>query len=287
MTNNSSSEKKKCAPGNTFKDGSCIPLDLLIKMAEAYNNHTDLDDKINLNHKLETINQSKYKKYLLKQFSNRLGEVCNNQKCWLKQKFINDINKKYKFYLKKLTFKPKSPQGKFTWLNTTNINDVMVQYEHDNNDFKFLGAVPIDFDDLPELGIKDLNFEKLKNDNISKLGAVFNLDTHDQPGSHWVAMYSDLKNKKVYFFDSYGTRPDARISKFMRRIGKNIENNSLKNIDIRHNTHRHQYKNSECGVYSLNFIIRLLKGESFDKVVKEKTDDDKMNNCRKIYFTKE
>ena len=25
---------------------------------------------------------------------------------------------------------------------------------------------------------------------------------------------------------------------------------------------RHQFKNSECGVYSMNFIIRLLNGES-------------------------
>ena len=279
-------EEKVCAPGNKFQNGSCIPLDLLIKMAESYNEE-NIENKIALKHGLETMNQKKYKKYLLGEFQKRLGNVCDSQKCWVKQKFIKNMNKELKFYLKKLTFKPKSPQGKFTWLNTTNINDVMLQYEHDNEDFKFLGAVPIDFDDLPELGIKNLNFKKLKENNISKLGAVFNLDKHDQPGSHWVALYSDLNKKQVYFFDSYGIRPHERISKFMRRIGYNIEGGNLKNMDIRHNKYRHQYKNSECGVYSLNFIIRLLKGESFDKITKEKTDDDTMNDCRKEYFIKD
>ena len=48
---------------------------------------------------------------------------------------------------------------------------------------------------------------------------------------------------------------------------------------------RHQYKNSECGVYSMNFIIRLLNGESFKNITENKTLDDPMNRCRDKYFT--
>ena len=59
------------------------------------------------------------------------------------------------------TFRPDGPEGKFEWLNTIHINDVMSQYEKKYNDFKFFGAVPIDFDDLPFLGIKDINFNEL------------------------------------------------------------------------------------------------------------------------------
>ena len=34
---------------------------------------------------------------------------------------------------------------------------------------------------------------------------VINLDEHDQPGSHWVAVYDD--GDKVEYFDSFGVRP--------------------------------------------------------------------------------
>mgnify|MGYP006897233767 CR=1 FL=1 len=60
--------------------------------------------------------------------------------------------------IKDNTFRPKGPQGKFEWLSTVDINKVMEQYHHSHPDFKFLGAVPIDFDDLPVLGIKKIDF---------------------------------------------------------------------------------------------------------------------------------
>ena len=54
--------------------------------------------------------------------------------------------------------------------------------------------------------------------------------------------------------------------------------------DVRFNKIQHQFKNTECGVYSINFIIRLLGGETFDDIVNNITNDDKMNACRKTYF---
>ena len=35
-------------------------------------------------------------------------------------------------------------------------------------------------------------------------------------------------------------------------------------LNVEYNRNRHQFKNSECGVYSINFILRLLEGESFE-----------------------
>ena len=55
-------------------------------------------------------------------------------------------------------------------------------------------------------------------------------------------------------------------------------------FDVRYNKIQHQFKNSECGVYSMNFIIRLLNNESFDHIVNNITKDDKMNDCRNAYF---
>ena len=274
---------KVCAPGTNFLAGSCIPLDLLVEMANSYNNKNK--NKIKLYKNLDTLNPKKYKNYLVKQFKNRLSDICKDQKCWVKQNFVNDLKKEMTHYLKKLTFRPSGPNGKFTWLNTLNVNNVMHQYENKHDDFKFYGAVPIDFDDLPELKIKNINFNDLeKKEKISKLGFVFNLDESWKSGSHWVALHSDLKKGQVYFFDSYGIRPEKRIRSLMRRIERYMREKGIKNPDVNYNKVRHQYKNSECGVYSLHFIIKMLEGNSFNDVTQNIVSDDDINKCRKIYF---
>lgn len=275
----------RCAPALSFQNGSCMPLDILIDMASAYNNYRP-KNSIALSSKVETLNPTRYKRYLVKEFQIRLDDICDSQRCWVKQAFINNMNDDTRKKLKYYTFRPKGPQGKFTWLNTINLNNVMRQYQEKFKDFKFLGAVPIDFDDLPSLGIKSLDFHQLRNNNTNRLGSIFNLDEHYKDGSHWVSMFSNLNTGCVYFFDSYGLRPDPRIRKFMRRIARFCESVLPKStLDVQYNHHRHQYKNSECGVYSINFIVRLLNGETFEDITVNKTSDKDINKCRQVYFT--
>ena len=197
----------------------------------------------------------------------------------------------------KNTFRPRGPHTGTKWLSTTDIDNVMNQYHQEFDDFFFLGTVPLDFEDIG-MGFEDLNLDRLLKDNKNRLGMVINLDTHDKSGSHWVGLYSDLKKKQIYFFDSYGHKPEKKIQKFMNRLKKwmnktyGINNDSegklfsSEDIDIRYNRKRHQYKNSECGVYSMNFIIRLLRGEGFSKIENSRVIDDEINKCRKVYFSK-
>jgi hypothetical protein len=299
-------EHEKCAPGKKFEQGSCFTIDQLLDMANAYNNMILL--KL-IESTLGPIKISNSKIELLKQLNDRLKDKCgdNNQICWIKQSFIQRTLKKDDIINN--TIRPSGPQGRFTWLSTSNIDNVMKQYHERYPDFKFMGTVPLDFDSFPQLGFINIKLDKMVKDGITKLGAVFNLDYHYQSGSHWVAMYSDLKHGKIYYFDSYGKPPELEIKKFVKRITKwyvkkheknnieiddtetfmcqkeknNIEKNSL--MDIRYGTLRHQYKNSECGVYSMNFILRLLKGETFDEINGSRLSDDKVNECREVYFT--
>jgi hypothetical protein len=37
----------------------------------------------------------------------------------------------------------------------------------------------------------------------------------------------------------------------------------------------------------MNFILRLLKGESFFDITNNITKDDDVNKCREVYFTNE
>ena len=53
---------------------------------------------------------------------------------------------------------------------------------------------------------------------------------------------------------------------------------------MKYNKQKHQRGGSECGVYSMNFILRLLRGDTFDKISSKEIKDNKMNKCRKVYF---
>ncbi len=275
---------KVCAPNKVFEDGSCFTLNAVILMANAYNEENP-DNKIVLNPKFETLHPHKYKKYLIKQMKNKMKKVCDNQKCWTQQGFMRHISRTNKEDIEKYTFRPDGPGGKFEWLNTLHIDEVMEQYEKKYPDFKFLGAVPMDFDELPVLGIKNLNFNQLLKEGKTKIGIIYNLDEHWKSGSHWVAGFADLKEGKIYYFDSYGSRPEKRVRAFMNRINRFCQSNGIKITDVDYNRKRHQFKNSECGVYSINFIVRLLKGKSFQEICDNPIPDEKINKCRMKYFT--
>lgn len=275
----------KCAPSKNFENGSCIPLNLLIAMAEAYNEDNP-ENKIKLWPTMETLRASKYKKYLLSQFKNRIKH-CTNQKCWTKEGFIKKLNEKAKEELKNNTFAPSGPEGKFEWLNTSNIEEVVKQREAVYPDFKFLGAVPMDFEDIEAFGIKDIDFKKLMNQGKNRFGLVINTDNHDQPGQHWISLFFDLRKGQVYFSDSYGIEPPKRVLEFMRKIAKFMRNDlGIKKPDVNYNKLQHQKGDSECGVYSINWILRLLRGDSFEELTTKRLDDDLVNQCREHYFSK-
>lgn len=276
---------KRCAPAVSFDSVSCIKLSLLIELANAYNKDVSRDDTIKLYANLETLNPHKYKKYIVRELKRRVGNKCTTQKCWTEQSFVNKLNKKAREELQKYTFRPEGPNGKFEWLNTFNIDDVMKQYELKYNDFKYLGTVPMDFDELPRLNLSKTDYAKYYKNGTTKFGVIFNLDESWKSGSHWVAMYADMKSGDVLYFDSYGIAPEKRVRKLMRSITSEIQKvNPSAQIRSDYNRIRHQYENSECGVYSVNFILRMLRGDGFDKICKDKVPDREINKCRTQYF---
>lgn len=300
---------KKCAPNKIYKDGSCMPIESLIKIAKKWNIKNK--DKINI---IED------KQYLVNELDSKLQNKCSNQLCWLRLDLVKELEDNED--LLNNTFRPLGPKGKYDWLSTTDIDNVIAQYQEKYPEFLFLGAVPYDFEDLKFLGLSNLNFKELEEENKYKIGMVINLDEHYKGGSHWVALYTNLLTNQIYFFDSVGKKPRKRIKKFINKIIKylyykkynkklfiqsiyeklknynklsnsdrkhffntNIEiQNLINNFDIRHNHVQHQFKDSECGVYSINFITRLVSDEPFDNVMNNIITDDEMNNFRKEYF---
>ena len=59
----------------------------------------------------------------------------------------------------------------------------------------------------------------------------FNFDEHWKSGSHWVGMYVNLIKNEIYYFDSYGKRPEKRIRKFINRICKWCYKKNIMNLE--------------------------------------------------------
>ncbi len=279
---------QKCAPGKKFTEGSCFTLEDLKEISIKYNeNYVDKIDIDNLHTKRAIL------KELIPRFKKTFG--CDDQICWLSKAPVRAAG----HHIRNYTFRPNGPKKQFEWLSTQDIESVMKQYEKVHTDFKFLGAMPSDFDELSIYETTDLVFAELEK-TTPKLGAIINLDTHDQSGSHWVAFYANLKTNCIYYFDSFRKQPQNRVRKFITRLlgymATKQQDTKLdveeflkrykksKDYDIRYNKVQHQYKNSECGVYSLNFIIRLLEGETFDRIVNNITTDETMNKYRQYIF---
>ena len=277
---------EKCAPGIDFKEGSCFTVDQLKKMSLKINNFENKN----------IISIEDNKKNLLKQLNKYFDNKyrCGDQKCWIATDIIKDLNDDE---ISLYTFRPDGPSKGYEWLSTTDINRVLKQYENIYEEFISYGAVPSDFEHIgmSRSEIKDegnrlfmmkeeFRFENLDKINKSKFGVVVNLDTSGKSGSHWVALYVDLKKGDIFFSDSVGNAPNKYIKAYIERISKFLSNKGI-TPNIKINKTRHQTKNSECGVYSINFILRLLKGETFEEISNNKLDDDLVNLCRDIYFT--
>jgi peptide methionine sulfoxide reductase MsrB len=194
----------------------------------------------------------------------------NDQTCW-----AGDDEE-----LVQKAFKPVVPDGKFTWLNTTNIQHVMEQFENKYPDFKYLGTVAIDFEDYHD-DFKNFEMSKYLNLKKKRFGAVFNTDKHYQSGQHWIAFFVDADKGEINFFDSYGkARPvPPEVDHFAERL---VEQGKNHGIDFKYSQNKTvmQKKNSECGVYSMYFLKKRLDGVPFEKFTKNPISDDKVQKYR-------
>ena len=243
---------------------------------------------------------------------NRLSN-CDKEDCWLSEIQNNELRKKIDDYV----FSPDSPprwddnsNEENTWLYSDDFLKIFYQYEKRYKCFKFIGPSAIDFDKKPtsfngqcvENDLCNFSLKDQLENKITKIGIVFNLDKHDEDGSHWVSMFINIKQGFIFYFESQiinDKKEDvpSEVSIFKDRIikqGKELQNP----IDFTFYTTNklHQHGNTECGMYSLYFIITLLtekinnKHVPFEKLLKlfrkKRIPDKYINEYRKIYFNK-
>ncbi|MGV8131482.1 MAG: Ulp1 family isopeptidase [Candidatus Pacearchaeota archaeon] len=97
----------------------------------------------------------------------------------------------------------------------------------------------------------------------NKFGFIMNLDTSDQPGSHWVALYIDLvDNCEINYYDSFAEEPSEL---FLQEIKKLIDAHDLDYyLKMKINRIKQQAENSAlCGFHAIRFLIDRFEGKPF------------------------
>jgi len=225
----------------------------------------------------------------------RFASVCNTEKCWMRQKFVEG---KLSYDITKYTFAPEAPKSwkhkPNDWLTSNDIINVMKHFENHYNDFIFIGPSPIDFD--TKLMYDDCVWEELCRFNLQKIltkrkkriGIIFNTHPHTKDGEHWVSMFIDMTAQPhpfVFYFDSNGDPMKPQIKTFAERI---IDQGHNMNTDIKlyqNHPKEHQQGDSECGVYCLYMITELLSGrKQYNFFLDHTVKDEEMEKFRHIYF---
>jgi hypothetical protein len=316
-----------CAPGKELLDGNCLTLETTIEIVKAFN-RVHPDKPISL--EIPSYQQSQYqksadknrfyRKVLLNEIGKRLKGVCQTGDCWKLHEFVNQLPDAVRSDLLDKTYRPHGPGGTFKWMGTSNLEEVMRQYENLYPDFHFLGAVPADFDYFENPGPYDIPYSKLKEDSklhdddkddtkglvanlkaktgfpieylnyllkkgYRRFGIIFNTDEHDEPGQHWVAAYADFHKAATYYFDSVANSPDERFKALLTRFMTLMKAHGNHNPSYERNEIQFQYKNTECGVYSVNFVTRMTGGkESYEDIVSHPYSDDQIQLCRGVLW---
>jgi hypothetical protein len=266
-----------CSPNNNKKNSyTCFNRKSLVKIANAYNSK-------NKNNKIKLV---KNNKSLWNNIRSKLNKKCDKEWCWIDQDFIKEMNDKE---IQEHTFIPKAPKSwksnKYEWLSTTDINEVMKQYEKKYTDFLFVGPVPLDCYAGSKLSceLTNINVKKIFKSGINKLGVVYNLDYSFMTGSHWVSLFVNKDHKTITYFDSTGASPPDEIANLMIFFQNEFKKLNI-NLRSGYSKKQHQYGNTECGVYSMNYIIESLKGKKLYQINKKRIPDKIMNNMRKHLY---
>ena len=226
--------KKYCSPKSLEENNgsdSCLNRKLLEKLAKILNENPNcdtIDCKIAIDNLYDNVcsNMSK--------ISN-----CKSEYCWITVQDIVDKLKSDEIDEFKDYFRPQLPEewkdDKHAWLSTTDIDDVLEQYDNAHNDFTYLGAHPIDAHKCsvsPE--VCKISIPDLLKKNQHKVGIVFNTDYSDGEGEHWVSFYLDLKGDNrdgipsAYYFDSAADRPQKEIFKLVKKLKKQAKKKRYK-----------------------------------------------------------
>jgi len=300
----------KCSPSRRAKMGNnkrCVSMTEMKSIAALYN--SGLQEQLKVQGDIggaKPIHPEAFasEDALAAALNDRLSKSgCKDDACWIEQPFVKSSGDLYRKLSK--NFIPRMPatwkkRGKEReWLDTYDILSVMKQFEDKHSSyFSFLGVFPVDFATKGVCSLQmmcDFNLERLREKGKTSFGMVLNLDKHNEPGSHWVSIFCsidrDSRKHGICYYDSGGVKPPIEINNFMKTVHDQV--NEPQSFKPRYNPNKHQYQNTECGIFSMLFIIFCLENphrnySEVRKILHDKKDkkDNGIHAYRSLLYRK-
>lgn len=202
---------------------------------------------------------------------------CNSESCLYKKVdvlSVDDLEER---------FKKEGPWNSTAWLSNEDIDEnVLEQWTKKFPRFKHITFQMRDFESRKS-ELARLNWLELAKEYDS-LGCALNTDRTGGPGEHWTAFYVDFKNHTVEYFDSGGTTPLKEFSDFAINTADILSESGKKYTDEIVCKIEHQKENTECGVYTLYYILSRLHGVPFKAFEFKRVPDDMMVEFRKYLW---
>jgi Ulp1 family protease len=178
------------------------------------------------------------------------------------------------------------------WLSSDDIEHLEKQFTKVFSNYHYVGTFPIDFDKKSQTGsclvsaLCSMNIRELYNKGFTQFGLIFNTDVSTGPGEHWIALFCDvspeLEYPRITYFDSYAHKPEKEIQRLMKRWKEQWDSTKVHSqpMKMTYNNTRHQYQDSECGMYCLYFHYCCLLNLSMSETI----PDDVVRGFRGMLF---
>jgi hypothetical protein len=217
--------------------------------------------------------------------------VANEAEIYENRSFQNYIGYTRAKKILNLEFKPPGPANGTALLDNFNIDETLQRWAHIANDefgkkFYHIPFQMIDFDktgtELSKLDISDL----IKK-GYDSFGVVLNTDVSSGRGIHWFCLYGDLRADPVRleYFNSSGYPPKPEVQVWLERQIINLKKSGI-NAEYVYATggRQIQYSKTECGVWSLVYILSRLTDHPFHWIAQVGANDEDMISFRARLF---
>lgn len=180
-------------------------------------------------------------------------------------------------------FKKTGPWNSTEWLSNEDIDqNVLQDYEKKFPRFKHIEFQMRDFESRRG-ELAKLNWLELAK-HYDCLACALNTDRSGGAGEHWTAFYVDFIGGTVEYFDSAGQKPLKEFSDFAIETAHTLSAGGKKFRDEMVTKIEHQRENTECGVYTLYYILCRLHGTPFKSFEFKRVPDDMMVEFRKYLW---
>jgi hypothetical protein len=218
---------------------------------------------------------------------------CNSELCILESEKFKKYSRKY---IKEIRneirdrFKTIGPRDSRSLLSNVNIDSVIRQWKIEFPKFHPIEFAMSDFYEYPSELVMTNVGKEIIDTNHDCAGLALNTDIHSRGGKHWVGFFMDFRDDELWrliYFNSSGNPPFKSITRFMEELKTELSlgyNKKVESVVLSRHRHQPESDNSECGLYVLFFIRKMLERTSDEFFIKNTISTKMMQEFRKHVF---